>query len=156
MLCCSLACPPAQADDLKIGEPAPALQLHTLDGQTIDTKALAGKVVIVAFWASWCAPCRAELPLLSAYAEQHRDLEVLGFSLDDAGGLDEVRRISTALDFPVGLAGSPWQGAYGRIWHVPVSFVIDRHGRLAYNGWDDDHPAWTADKLHRIVDPLLR
>jgi hypothetical protein len=82
-------------------------------------------------------------------------LQVLGFSLDDAANLPKVRAVAASLSFPVGLLGSPWVPVYGRIWRLPVSFVIDRGGRLADNGWDDDPPTWTAQRLHSVVDPLL-
>lgn len=147
----------AEANDLKVGKPAPPLVLHTVDGRSIATRDLLGKVVIVTFWASWCGPCREELPLLSAYAADHAadGLEVLGFCLDDADNLTEVRKVAATLSFPVGLLGSPYAGGYGRVWRMPVSFVIDRAGRLVDNGWDDSQPVWTADRLKRVMDPLL-
>jgi cytochrome c biogenesis protein CcmG, thiol:disulfide interchange protein DsbE len=147
----------ARAGALALGASAPPLVLRTLDGRDIDTRALRGQVVIATFWATWCVPCRTELPLLSAYAARHAQhgLQVLGFSLDGPDRLREVRAVAATLAFPVGLLGSPWAGAYGRIWRVPVSFVIDRAGRLAHDGWDDADPAWTAERLQRIVDPLL-
>lgn len=147
----------AWADELKVGQPAPHLVLHTLDGHSIDTRDLLGQVVIATFWATWCDPCREELPLLSAYAERHaiQGLRVLGFSLDGTEDLPKVREVAASLSFPVGLLGSPWAGDYGRIWHIPVSFVIDRSGRLADNGWDEAQPTWTKERLRQIVDPLL-
>jgi cytochrome c biogenesis protein CcmG/thiol:disulfide interchange protein DsbE len=154
---CGLRSSPSRANDLAVGQAAPPLVLRTLDGRRIATRDLRGQVVLVAFWATWCDPCREELPLLSAYAERHatQGLQVLGFSLDDADDLAAVRTVAASLYFPVGLLGNPWAGGYGRIWHIPVSFVIDRTGRLAYNGWDDEHPVWTPEKLQRVVDPLL-
>lgn len=148
---------PAQANDLKLGETAPPLVLHTLEGQSIATRDLRGQVVLVTFWATWCAACRDELPLLSNYAERHAPdgLRVLGFSLDGAEALAQVRALAASLRFPVGLLGSPWAGGYGRIWRLPVSFVIDRDGRLAYNGWEDKAPAWTSARLQQVIDPLL-
>ena len=147
----------ARAKDLEVGQPAPPLVLHTLDGHSIATKDLLGQVVIATFWATWCDPCREELPLLSAYAEHHakQGLRVLGFSLDGPEDLPKVRDVAAGLSFPVGLLGSPWAGDYGRIWRIPVSFVIDRNGRLADNGWDDAKPAWTKERLQQVVDPLL-
>jgi cytochrome c biogenesis protein CcmG/thiol:disulfide interchange protein DsbE len=147
----------AKAGELKVGQPAPSLVLHTLDGKNIATRDLANQVVIVTFWATWCEPCLVELPLLSAYAARHapEGLQVLGFSLDAPEDLPKVRRLAARLSFPVGLLGSPWAGDYGRIWRCPVSFVIDRAGRLADNGWDDPQPVWTEERLQRVVDPLL-
>lgn len=147
----------AWANGLRVGEPAPPLVLHTLDGRNIATGDLRGRVVIATFWATWCAPCREELPLLSAYAARHAadGLQVLGFSLDGADSLNQVRAVAASLSFPVGLLPSPWVPVYGRIWRLPVSFVIDRAGRLAHDGWSDDPPEMTAERLRRVVDPLL-
>ena len=148
----------AFADDaLRVGSPAPPLVLHTLDGRSIATRDLLGKVVIATFWATWCGPCREELPLLSAFRERHRaqGLEVLGFSLDTPDSLPSVRAVAARLAFPVGLLGSAYAGAYGRIWRIPVSFTIDRQGRLADDGWNDAHPGWTSQRLQRVVAPLL-
>jgi peroxiredoxin len=156
-LASGLLAPRARASALKLGQLAPSLVLHTLDGQTIATRDLLGQVVIATFWATWCDPCRDELPLLSAYATKHapQGLRVLGFSLDGPENLSKVREVAAGLNFPVGLLGSAWAGDYGRIWHLPVSFVIDRAGRLADNGWDDAQPVWTKERLQRVVDPLL-
>ncbi len=148
---------PAHANDLIVGQPAPPITLTTLDGQRIATRDLHGKVVIVTFWATWCGPCREELPLLSSYARLHAKdgLVVLGFSLDTPDELDKVRAVSRTLDFPTGLLGDPHVPGYGRIWRLPVSFTIDRDGRLVDDGWKDSAPEWTALRLQRKVTPLL-
>ncbi len=147
----------ARAGELTLGHPAPPLVLHTIDGKNIATRDLVGQVVIATFWATWCEPCHAEMLLLSDYAARRaRDgLKVLGFSLDTPENLPQVRTMAAKLSFPVGLLGSPWAGDYGRIWRCPVSFVIDRKGCLADNGWDDAQPAWTKERLQRVVEPLL-
>ncbi len=148
---------PLQAAALRVGKPAPPATLKTLDGSSLSTTQFAGKVVILTFWATWCVPCREELPLLSAYAQAHADqgLVVLGFSLDDAENLPQVQAIARTLSFPNGLLGADRLPGYGRIWRIPVNFTIDRGGRLADNGWDDAEPVWTAPRLERIVRPLL-
>jgi cytochrome c biogenesis protein CcmG/thiol:disulfide interchange protein DsbE len=148
---------PSWANDLKLGKLAPPLVLHTVDGRNIATRDLIGQVVIVTFWASWCGPCREELPLLSDYAARHAKdgLQVLGFCLDDADNVKQVREVAATLSFPVGILGSAYAGGYGRIWRMPVSFVIDRNGHLVDNGWDDPQPIWTAERLQRVMDPLL-
>lgn len=159
LTCCILAWPLAgQAEEgPKVGRPAPPLSLHTLDGRTISTGSLRGKVVILSFWATWCAPCKEELPLLSDYAAQHADqgLQVLGFSLDEPDNLEAARRMAGSLSFPSGLLGSAWAPGYGRIWKLPVNFTIDRKGMLVDNSWNDERPEWTPERLERIVTPLL-
>jgi cytochrome c biogenesis protein CcmG, thiol:disulfide interchange protein DsbE len=152
-----MLCAPLQAASLHVGQPAPPATLTTLDGRRIATQDLTGHVVILTFWATWCVPCREELPLLSDYARQHaaQGLVVLGFSLDDADSLAQVRAVAGTLSFPNGLLGSDRLGGYGRIWHLPVNFTIDRQGRLADNGWAVKDPVWTAERLERIVTPLL-
>lgn len=149
--------PAARANDLRVGQPAPDITLDTLGGQHIALHALRGKTVILTFWATWCVPCREELPLLSRYAQEHAHdgLVVLGFSLDTPDTLAQVRRVASTLDFAVGLLGDPHVEGYGRIWHLPVNFVVDRHGVLVDDGWKDRQPAFTRKRLDRIVTPLL-
>ncbi|WP_114241581.1 TlpA disulfide reductase family protein [Dyella sp. C9] len=157
-LCGVLGLLPAHASDLHIGQPAPEIVLNTLDGAHIPLHELRGKTVILTFWATWCDPCREELPLLSRFAQAHADegLVVLGFSLDSPDTLAEVRQVASSLHFATGLLGDPHVAGYGRIWRLPVSFVVDPHGMLVYDGWSDKQPALTEDKLEKIVTPLLK
>lgn len=145
------------AGGLQVGAPAPAATLVTLDGRRISSAELRGQVVILTFWATWCAPCRDELPLLSDYLAQHPDgrLQILAFGLDTRERLEEVRRVAQSLLFPVGLMSDSSAPGYGRIWRLPVSFTIDREGRLAEDGWKEKHPAWTRERLDQLVSPLL-
>jgi cytochrome c biogenesis protein CcmG/thiol:disulfide interchange protein DsbE len=149
--------PRTWANDLRLGQHAPPATLTTLDGNRIETQNLIGRVVILTFWATWCGPCRAELPLLSAYAEKHasRGLTVLGFTLDPAENMPKIRQVAQSLSFPVGLLENSSLPGYGRIWRIPVNFTIDRQGRLMDDGWKDKEATWTAERLERIVVPLL-
>jgi cytochrome c biogenesis protein CcmG, thiol:disulfide interchange protein DsbE len=154
----ALFAPRAHANALRIGQPAPPATLVALDGQTLSTHDLVGRVVILTFWATWCGPCREELPLLSAYAEQHAasGLSVLGFALDSPDSdLAKVRKIAQSLSFPSGLLAQCTLPGYGRIWRIPVNFTIDRAGLLAADGWKEKDSTWTAERLERMVTPLL-
>jgi cytochrome c biogenesis protein CcmG, thiol:disulfide interchange protein DsbE len=148
----------ARANDLHVGAPAPPATLVTLDGQKISTGDLSGRVVILTFWATWCVPCREELPLLSRYVEQHagEGLQVLAFSVDTPDKMTEVRQVAQTLRFPTGLLANSTAPGYGRMWRLPVNFTIDRSGRLVNDGWKEKKPAWTPERLEEIVSPLLR
>lgn len=147
----------ARANALRVGYPAPPATLVTLDGKRLSASDFLGRVVILTFLATWCDPCRDELPLLSEYqqANANNGLTVLGFSLDEPDRQDEVRAMAAPLHFPVGLLSASRAPGYGRIWHIPVSFTIDRAGRLADDGWKDKDPVWTPERLQRVVAPLL-
>jgi cytochrome c biogenesis protein CcmG, thiol:disulfide interchange protein DsbE len=146
-----------RANDLRVGAMAPPATLVTLDGAKISTTQLLGHVVILTFWATWCEPCRAELPLLSAYAQAHapQGLRVLGFGLDTADKLADVRKIAVGLSFPVGFLAASSAPGYGRIWRLPVNFTIDRAGHLVEDGWKEKVPSWTPERLEQLVTPLL-
>ena len=147
----------AAAGDLTLGQKAPPLTLQAVDGTSYSTEALRGKVIILHFWATWCVPCREEMPLIARYAQVHagQGIQVLGASIDNPGNLAEVKKVAASIGFPVGLLGSNYAGGYGRIWRLPVTFVIDRNGLLRHNGWDDDQQPLTQELLDREVTPLL-
>jgi len=147
----------AEADELNVGTRAPAATLVTVNGERVSSTNLLGSVVILTFWATWCAPCRDELPLLSRYATEHAaaGLRILGFSLDTPDALGEVRTIAQSLRFPVGLLANSSAPGYGRIWRLPVNFTIDRAGLLVEDGWKLKKPSWTRERLEEVVTPLL-
>ena len=150
-------CGVAHGSELRVGRPAPAATLVKLNGEHLSTTELVGQVVLLVFWATWCAPCHSELPLLSRYYDEHADsgLKVLGFSLDSPDQLDEVRAVAASLSFPVGLLANSSAAGYGRIRRLPTSFAIDRAGRLVSDGWKEKSLAWTRQRLAAVVTPLL-
>src|SRR4249920_2082322 len=103
LLCCSADLVWAKGPVL--GQPAPALEATQLDGGHFSLAADAGKVVIVHFWASWCAPCREEMPILDAFYRKHRaeGVEVIAVSLDDPGDLKQVNAAMAGFSFPAAL-----------------------------------------------------
>lgn len=139
------------------GQPAPAIHAKLLDGTVVSLADSAGKVVLVNMWATWCAPCREEMPALDAYYRQHRDqgLVLIALSMDDPKDEAKVREVTQAYSFPVGLASDADMKGYGRIWRLPLTFVVDRRGILRKDQWYGD-PGLDTALLEQTVTPLLR
>jgi len=139
------------------GQPAPAIQAKLIDGTTFNLADNRGKVVIVNMWATWCAPCREEMPALDAYYRKHRDqgLVLIGLSMDGPKDEAKVRAVTQSFSFPVGMEPDTYLKGYGRIWRLPLTFVIDRQGILRKDQWYGD-PGLDAELLERTVTPLLQ
>ena len=122
------------ADAGAIGSVAPAFAHSDLDGKTVQLSDFKGKVVIVDFWATWCPPCRAEVPDLVRLQSKYGDegLAVVGLSLD-AGGAKDVRPFADEfnVNYTMLIANDETASAYGGILGIPTTFVIDRQGRIA-------------------------
>jgi thiol-disulfide isomerase/thioredoxin len=104
-----------------------------LDGHQVSIAALRGKVVIINFWATWCPPCREEIPDLIALQSKYKDkLQIIGVS-QDSGSLDEVRRfaISHGMNYPIVMSSPEIEKLFPGIYALPTSFVVDRDGRIA-------------------------
>jgi thiol-disulfide isomerase/thioredoxin len=144
------------AHAIKEGEPAPSLEAKLLDGKPFSLAAAPGKVLVVNFWATWCEPCRAEMPALDAYYQKHKSegLEVLAISMDQSSDDNKVREVIRAFTFVAGLGRDASFRGYGRIWRLPLTFVIDRNGILRKDGWYGD-PGIDDALLEKIVTPLL-
>src|SRR5262249_28157104 len=106
--------------------------MRTLDGKTISSNDWRGKVTIVNFWATWCPPCRAEIPTLVALQQKYRDqLQIVGVSQDEAGP-DVVRRFVAdhQINYPVAMSSPEFERLFPGIAALPTSFLIDREGNI--------------------------
>ncbi|MHB1176367.1 MAG: peroxiredoxin family protein [Sulfuriferula sp.] len=148
---------PVQADSLRVGTAAPAFTVKMLDGRVLSLASLQGKVVVLNFWATWCPPCQAEMPVLEQYYRQYQKegLEIIAVSMDGLGDEAKVRAVATAYTYPVGLISDARMEAYGRIWRLPLTFVIDRTGVLRKTDWSGEQPI-TASSLDEFVLPYLK
>jgi cytochrome c biogenesis protein CcmG/thiol:disulfide interchange protein DsbE len=109
----------------------PRYALTALDGTPLSPDALRGKVVLINFWATWCLPCRVEMPLLQRMAERHREagLIVVGLSVD-RGAEESVRTFlrERGVTYPVAVVGSDVERAFGGVRGYPTSILVDRDG----------------------------
>lgn len=136
--------------------PAVSIKGPLLDGQAFASEALKGQVLLVNFWASWCPPCRAEMPEIEAYYRAHRaqGLAVLALSMDEPADEAQVRELAKGWSFPVAMAQQIKLSGLDRIWRMPVSAVIDRQGKLVKQDWFVQ-TGLNAALLDAVIKPLL-
>ena len=111
---------------IKNPAPIPALRMTTLDGRTITSRDLAGKVTIFNFWATWCPPCRAEIPDLVRLQEQYKDqLIVIGVSSDE-GPIEAVSKFAAdyKINYPIVMETPELTKAFPGIFALPTTFVV--------------------------------
>lgn len=112
---------------------APPTRATTLDGRTVDLADLTGRVVILDFWATWCPPCRAEIPHFKAlYARHAPRLEILGVAMDQDGRQTVSDFVTQqGIPYPVAMGDDgALANAYGGVRGLPTTFVMDPAGRL--------------------------
>jgi cytochrome c biogenesis protein CcmG/thiol:disulfide interchange protein DsbE len=114
---------------------APAFRLTTLDGMTVSRESLRGKVILVNVWATWCLPCRVEMPGFQSVYDRKRaeGFTIVGISTDAAGPQHVARYLSEhGITYPVAMAEAGVERAFGEGGVVPTSYLIDRRGRIRY------------------------
>lgn len=120
-----------EATPVKVGDPAPDFTLSNLDGQSISLKGLRGKVVLVNFWATWCGPCRVEMPHLEKLYQEYHKQGVAFLTISDEQP-ETVRQFLKARNYSFGSmvdAQSVVSNLYG-VRGIPHTFLVDRSGRV--------------------------
>lgn len=149
--------PAAQRGVVKPGEPAPNFQLRDMNGQVVALSDLRGKVVLLNFWATWCGPCRIEMPAMERLYRtfDRKDFEILAVSTDAQGvavtrPFQQENQLTFPIlhdaDFRVGLS-------YGAR-TLPMTFMVDRQGivRQQIFGARD----WEASEAHQLIQMLMK
>ena len=147
----------AQRGVVKPGEPAPNFQLRDLNGRVVALSDLRGKVVLLNFWATWCGPCRVEMPAMERLyrAYDRKDFEILAVSTDAQGvavtrPFQQENKLTFPIlhdaDFRVGLS-------YGAR-TLPMTFMVDREGIVRQHifGARD----WEAPEAHQLIEMLMK
>jgi thiol-disulfide isomerase/thioredoxin len=145
----------AHAAQPRVGEASPRLVLHSFANGDIDLGRRSGQVMVVNFWATWCPPCRAEMPMLNAFYLAHQEAGVLvvGVSADRSRDKAEAARVMSAFAYPAGLlAEAQTELDAPRV--LPMTYVVDRQGvvRAVFAGLA---APLNASMLEAAVQPLL-
>ena len=138
-------------------EPAPALTVPTLAGPSFDLAGQRGHVVIVNFWATWCVPCRAEMPMLDAFYKKHKDqgLTLLGLSIDTPKAMDNVKKIAGTVTYPIAVARDAQANGFPAANALPITYIIDAKGQIQAT-LVPEAQGLSEDKLAALVEPLLK
>jgi thiol-disulfide isomerase/thioredoxin len=121
-----------------MANPKPAnwdFKLKDMDGKEVALSSFKdqGKVVLLNFWATWCGPCKAEIPGFVELQEKYRDkLTIIGYSVDDTAELAKKYAAEYKMNYPIllGEGREDVQDAYGPIWGIPASFIISKDGKV--------------------------
>ena len=140
----------ADAKTLQVGDVAPDFRLKLIDGSTVSMADLRGQVVVLNFWATWCVPCRKELPLLDTYyrLQQPHGLRVYAVTTENSVPTYQLKPLFKAMTIqPVRSVKGPYQVMSG----VPTNYVIDRSGHVRYA----KAGAFDLESLNAVLVPLL-
>ncbi|AKS40741.1 TlpA family protein disulfide reductase [Wenzhouxiangella marina] len=152
--------PPVGVEGASVGDPRPPFQHAALDGRQVHVDDFDDQLLLVNFWATWCAPCRREMPLLDQAQRTHGDqLTVLGIAIDDPGAVIEFLD-STPVSYPI-LVGSTDVVATQRAWGnaagaLPYTVLVDREGIIRWQHLGEVSEEELAEKLaaHGLSTPL--
>jgi peroxiredoxin len=130
---------PPEAPEVAVGQKAPEFELKTLDGKTAKLSDYKGKAVLLNFWATWCEPCKIEMPWLVGFNQQYgpQGFTVLGVAMDDDADKKDwvqkdIQKFTTEVkvNYPILLGNSKVGDTYGGVPFLPEIFYIDRNGKI--------------------------
>lgn len=136
-----------------VNKKAPELTRKDLSGSELSLRGLHGKVVLLNFWATWCAPCQLEMPTFVKWQQQYaaQGLQVVGISMDDEAAPARRLAAKLKLNYPVAMGNAELGTRYGGVLGLPLTYLIDRNGvvRARFEGETD------AGKIEKQLKLLL-
>lgn len=133
---------------------APEFVRTDLEHTRLDLNAYRGKVVLLNFWATWCAPCQVEMPTFVAWQNKYgaQGLQIVGVSMDDDPAPVRAAYRKLKLNYPVAMGDVKLGNLYGGVLGLPITFLIDRHGEIRAEFQGETDPG----KIETQVLSLLR
>jgi peroxiredoxin len=116
-----------------VGSTAPAFALKDVDGKPFDLADYRGKVVLLDYWATWCVPCRSEIPHFVEFQDKYasQGFQVMGISMDDGPQPVQEFYKQFKMNYPVAMGTTQLAESYGGILGLPVTFLVGRDGKIA-------------------------
>ncbi len=133
LIICTLAglAPPARASPVAPGQAAPELIAQSFSGEKFDLSSTHGKVVVLNFWASWCGPCRSEMPLLEALSRDYGDrVLVVGLSADDPHERRAALQAAQGVRYITGMLSEAQRNGFGTPQALPLTYIIGASGTV--------------------------
>ena len=148
-----LSSPRCLAADSLLNKEAPRFVKKDLHGRTLDLAHYRGKVVLLNFWATWCAPCQVEMPTFATWQRRYgpQGLQVVGISMNEDSA--PVRRLVARLklDYPVAMGSAQLGERYGGVLGLPLTYLIDRHGTVRARFQGETDPAAIEKQLRLLL-----
>ena len=140
----------------ELGQPAPSLVVQELNGQTFDLTALRGKVVVINFWATWCPPCRQEMPALDAFYRRYHGegLEMIGLAANRVHERSDVAKMMDSFSYPTAMLRDCKSNGFNDPTELPITYIVDAQGVVRAKLVPDQTPV-TEQSLTQAIVPLL-
>jgi peroxiredoxin len=136
-------------------EPAPDFTLKSASGENLKLSELRGEVVLINFWASWCGPCRQEMPLLSELHDKYKDMgfTVLGVNVEENSGQARKLLKDAPVSFPVLFDNDSTVSKQYDVVAMPSTVLVDRNGNVRYlhKGYKPGEEAIYLDKVRALI-----
>lgn len=141
----------APALPAETGQAAPDFTIKMFDGSKTRLDDYRGKVLVINYWATWCGPCKAEMPMMSRFHQRNKakGFEIIGVVTRDSVPKYKLKKVEELLSYPL---ASSLKGKYGTIdGAVPTTYIIDRKGQVRHA----KAGAFSETEFNRLILPLL-